>query len=474
MPKLGALGLRWKLVLASLTGSALVFALALTLAQALLRRVLEAELGAQLVAVAQATAATLPSDRLVLLTPGDEQSRTYGHVLDRLKELQQATGAARITVVDPARKLLCSTEPGVRVGDPMPELERDRLELSAVARGQGAASAVLFAGRNGELYKSGYAPVKSDDGAVVAMVAVDGSAAFFAPLRALRLQLLALGLLAAALLAVVFFAIGTAFSRPIYALVDAAGTIGKGDLATPVSLDRGDELGVLARSLDQMRGSLAARDRHLQMMLAGVAHEVRNPLGGMELYAGLLAEDLAAQPASLELLQKIRRELDYLKVLVDDFLDFSRERPLALERLDLDAFRAEVVELAQPFLDAKHLTLAAPPGPKDAWSLVDPAALRRVLLNLVKNAAEASPEKGTVTLALTREADALVLQVSDEGPGVPPEARTGLFEPFFTTKEKGTGLGLAFAQKLTEAHGGTLTLLDRAPGAHFRLTLKPA
>ena len=165
------------------------------------------------------------------------------------------------------------------------------------------------------------------------------------------------------------------------------------------------------------------------------------------------------------------RELDYLKVLVDDFLDFARNKPLQREPLDLAVLVKESAELARPFLAARNLGLVLE-GADGAMRLQgDPAALRRVLLNLLKNAAEASPEKGAVNLIAEQRGGALSVTVADQGPGVPVASRETIFEPFFTTKEKGTGLGLAFARKLVEAHGGTLELAEVGPGARFVITL---
>ena len=465
------LSLRWKLVLAALVPAVLVFLATGVLVIALTRQMLEAELGERLIGVAQATSATLPVDRLQLLAPGDEGNRTYGHVRERLTAMQHETGAARVRVVDAKLNLLSTSDDDGHVGQPVPALERDRVELQRVLSGKPEASSVLFRGADGQLYKSGYAPVQDANGKVVGVVAVDASARFFEPLQGLRAQLLGLGFVAALLLALAAFLIGRTFVQPVSELVSAARRIGKGDLESTVALGRGDELGVLAENLEHMRTALQARDRQLQMMLAGVAHEVRNPLGGMELYAGLLSEDLRDKPQQLELLGKIKRELDYLKVLVDDFLDFARNKPLHREPLDLAALVTESAELARPFLTTRSLSLVVEGADAPMPLAGDGAALRRVLLNVLKNACEASPEKGAVNvLASTREG-MLTVTIADQGSGIPEDKRASIFEPFFTTKEKGTGLGLAFARKIAQAHGGWLELENAERGARFVLAV---
>jgi signal transduction histidine kinase len=469
---LTSVSLRWKLVVASLLPSAAIFAGGMWLASAYARQVVESELGARLVAVAQVAATTLPVDRLLLLQVGDEGTRTYQHLQARLQEMKRATQAARMYVVDVHQNLLCDAEGQGRVGDPVPAMERDRLELTDVFQGHARPSSVLFRGDDGRYYKSGYAPLLDEQGHVVGAVAVDGSAAFFAPLQDLRRRMWLLSLLGATLMAVLLFAVGSALVAPIYRLVRWSEAIAAGALDTSVDLGpRGDELGFLASRLDEMRRALAARDRQLQMMLSGVAHEVRNPLGGMELYAGMLAEDLHDRPAQLDQLSKIRRELDYLKVLVDEFLDFARVRPLQTEKVRPEDLLSEISELSGPLLETKGLTLALSTQGEIPEVALDPAAIRRVLLNLLRNAVEASPKGATIRLELSARGDGFRLTVNDEGPGVPEAKRDQIFEPFFTTKEKGTGLGLAMARKMVVLHGGSLRLLELSPGAHFELIL---
>jgi signal transduction histidine kinase len=430
------------------------------LADRLARRALEEELGVRLVSVARAAAASLPADRVARLAPGDEGTRTLGHVRARLDAIARATDT-RIFVTRPDRTALVDSAGLYRIGESPPSLERDRLEIAEVARGRALPSQVLFEGKDGRLYKTGYAPLLAEDGTVVGVVGADGTAASFATLRGFRQLLVALGVGGALVAAALAALAGLSVTRPLMRLTEAAERIGRGDLSTPLwKRVRKDQIGLLRDTLEEMRGSLRARDEEREMLLAGIAHEIRNPLGGMELFTGLLAEELAGRPEAAHV-ARIRTELATLSRVVDEFLDYARARPLLTEPCDLAELLAEVGVLVHPVAAERGVRVATSARGRCA---ADRERLRRALLNLARNAAEASPDGATVEIVARTEGGAAVIEVLDRGPGIDAEAREKLFRPFFTTKERGTGLGLALAKKVADAHGGTLELLPRDGG----------
>jgi signal transduction histidine kinase len=441
------------------------------LADRLARRALEEELGVRLVALARAAAASLPADRVARLAPGDEGTRTYGHLRARLDALARATDT-RLVVIRPDRTVIADSAGLHPIGESPPALERDRLEISEAARGRALPSQVLFEGRDGRLYKTGYAPLVAEDGTIVGVVGADGTAASFATLRAFRRLLVALGVGGALLAAALAALAGLSLTRPLMKLTEAAERIGRGDLATPLwRRVRKDQIGLLRDTLEEMRSSLRARDEERETLLAGIAHEVRNPLGGMELFTGLLAEELAGHPEAAHV-DRIRAELDTLSRVVDEFLDYARARPLQTERCDLAGLVAEVADLVQPAAAERGIRVTTSARGSCA---ADREKLRRAVLNVARNAVEATPDGGTVEIVGSADAaGGASLEVLDRGPGLTAEARAKLFRPFFTTKERGTGLGLALAKKVADAHGGVLELLPRDGGGTVaRLALPP-
>jgi len=460
MDAVACLRLRLRFALAAALPALISLAAMAFLADRLIRRALEDELGARLIVSAQATAASLPAERVVHLSRGDETTRAYGYLRGRLEALAHATGT-RIFVIRPDRTALADSAGRSVIGEPVPSLERDRLEIAHAAQGQPVASQVLFEGSDGLLYKTGYAPLRDPAGRVVAVVGADGTAPSFATYLRFR-RLFALFAISGAVLgALVAVAASLSVTGPLNRLTAAARRIGRGDLSTPLrEQTRGDQIGTLRDTLEEMRKALQARDEDREMLLAGIAHEVRNPLGALDLFAGLLAEELAGRPEASHV-ARLRSELAALEKVVGEFLDLARARPRVREEVDLAAIAGEVAELCAP-LAAQRTVSITTVGSGSVRA--DREQLRRALVNLTRNAVEAAPPASEVILSTRADGRGAWLEVLDRGPGLPAEARGNLFRPFFTTKERGTGLGLALAKKVADAHGGSLILRDREGG----------
>ncbi len=461
----GALGsLSARLLLAFLLPTLGFFGLLGTAGYALARSILEEELGQSLSAVAAATASQVSGERMLTIEPGDDVqgTRTWRNLTRMLEEVRQASGVRRVYAVDMQGRVRADAGGVLPVGAEVPELARDRRELARVFAGERAASQVLFTGTDGRLYKTGYAPVRQGQ-SVVGAVAVEGSAAFFGPLARLSRTFTVASALALAVLAAVAVLTARGLARPLRRLMDSALRIGRGDLTTPVPPEPTREIGVLARELEEMRGALESRDRQLKLMLAGVAHEVRNPLGGIELFSGLLAEDLRAGSATEAAghVARIQREVGYLQRIVEDFLAFAREHPLHRAPVEAPALLSSASELLAAEAEARGVSVEVEAAA--ARLEADGSLLTAALVNLVKNAVQASPTGGQVRVSGRVEGARYVIQVKDPGPGIPEAERERVFEPFFTTREKGTGLGLPLARKIVRAHGGELEL-SSAPG----------
>ena len=236
-----------------------------------------------------------------------------------------------------------------------------------------------------------------------------------------------------------------------------------------------EELGEKNKLLER-KNRLAA----LGEMAAGLAHEIRNPLGGIQLYASLLAKDVGGMPASLELVNKVSGGVKRLDALVGQVLAFSREITVNPASADLAAIVNRAIEMASAKFDAAEIAWEVE-GPAEMIVNVDPLLMEQALLNLMLNAAEAMEEQGGGGGGKLRvfysngeevEARQLRIVVRDSGPGIAADVLDRIFNPFFTTKEKGTGLGLAIVHRIVEGHEGTIMASNAAGGgAQFEIRI---
>jgi signal transduction histidine kinase len=425
-------------------------------AHQLARRALEEELSRRLETAAAGAAATILPEQLRAIGPGDEGSLTYANVRRRLDIARGRLGVRRVLAVTPELGARGDSAGALQLGARAYELEADRPEIARALAGTPAASP-LFVGHDGVPYKRAYAAV-GEPGEPAGLVAVEGNADYPAILAAFRRSMILAGILAAIGVLALTAWIARRISGPITRLAQAAARLGRGDLDVPVPIETRDEIGLLAQTFDETRAALKARDERMQMMLAGIAHEVRNPLGGLELFAGLLRDALAGQPERLEEVHRIEREVGHLKTVVNEFLEFARRPTPNLEAVALGPLFAEVRELTRA-TSAAAITVDVPPALRVR---ADVGQLRRVLLNLARNAATAA-RNGRVQLAAAAAGESVRIEVRDDGPGVPAALREQIFTPFFTTREKGTGLGLAFVREIVRDHGGDVVVRD-APG----------
>jgi signal transduction histidine kinase len=241
----------------------------------------------------------------------------------------------------------------------------------------------------------------------------------------------------------------------------------------------------LTETVRALQGELGEKNRLLERsnrlaalgeMAAGMAHEIRNPLGGIQLYASMLEQDVADRPDSLQIVRKIAGGVRRLESLVGQVLQFSRELIVQVEPVDLAEVVDQSVELAAAKLTERGVTCTVE-GPRPLDVVVDPLLLGQSLLNLLLNAAEAvgPGSGGAVSVRFAPPSEELGVKqfhlvVSDNGPGIPAGVLDKIFNPFFTTKDTGTGLGLAIVHRVVEAHDGTITATnDPDGGAKFEI-----
>jgi signal transduction histidine kinase len=290
------------------------------------------------------------------------------------------------------------------------------------------------------------------------------------------------------------FIIGHSVVRRLKLLTGVIEQTGKGEFTSVALPEDADEIGVLVHAVNTMERELALRERELARkneelhqgrklaaigtLASGVAHELNNPLNNISLSAQMLARQVdpaTATPLVREIVGDILSQTQRVKRIVGDLLEFSREKPPDLKRVELAALLREIVAGMQ--------SLGAPAGvayrlasPEECWVLADPHLLTQVFVNLLSNAAEAMGEAGgSVSIVLAAADGASRIEIRDTGRGIHPDDQPKIFDPFFTTKEQGTGLGLAIVYNSVKKLGGAIDVhSELEKGTTFVITLPGA
>ncbi len=282
-------------------------------------------------------------------------------------------------------------------------------------------------------------------------------------------------------------------SRIEVSLPTPRGTVPAG-ITTSVLTDRRRSMwGVAATFVDLTEAKrIEERLRHADRMTtialsaAGMGHELRNPLACIRGGVDLLAEVVPQTGELAEVMGLITRETQRLSTIVESFLDMSRvSSPVKGRHMFREVWREVEQVLGLKFGDVlrSSVRLEVTPGSLDVWTHVDVGQMRQALLNLVQNAIEALAHGGRIEVSCrTAPSDGsegsragVEIVVSDDGPGIPRGAEERIFEPFYTSKARGTGLGLATAKRIVEAHGGEIRLASSGPGGTaFRIWLPDA
>lgn len=215
------------------------------------------------------------------------------------------------------------------------------------------------------------------------------------------------------------------------------------------------------------------RMKELGEIAATVAHEIRNPLGGIRGYASLLYRDLERQKHLQEMAASIIEGTKSLEKVVSAILHYSKPVQIQAQTLELGSYLKQIgkfIKVDPAFPPNVKLLLHIPDAP--LLVPIDPEALKRGLLNLAFNALQAMPQGGALTIGLLKMDSCCQISVTDTGIGMDEEQMKHLFSPFFTTKQKGNGLGLVETQKMVQAHFGSIDVRSQiGKGSTFTLTL---
>jgi signal transduction histidine kinase len=222
----------------------------------------------------------------------------------------------------------------------------------------------------------------------------------------------------------------------------------------------------------------AERMAYIGTLASGLAHEIRNPLNSLNLNMQMLEEELdetgGAAPSGKRLLGITRSEISRLERLATDFLAYAKPRPLELEEVPAVRLLERIPQILAGEIQKRRAQAAVEDRSGGARVRVDASQINQLLLNLVQNALLAAEESGrppVVRLTAQRQGPWVLLDVADNGTGIPPEEQPKIFDLFYSTRKGGTGLGLAIVDRIARAHGGRMTV-DSTPGRGTVMTLE--
>ena len=414
---------------------------------------------------------------LLLLEAGQEDTQEWR---DYQELLQLLISTANVDLADIFRwtpgdleaEALVTAQPpdSISIGQPLSWVVPYLVADVPRAYRQGEATTTRFTGVDGREYKYVFVRLLSGE----AFLGMRFPADHLAPLRRLAATIAGLSLAAAALAALVGWRLAGGIVSRLEMLSRGALRIQRGFMDRPFDLEGEDEVGRLARAMERMRTGIQRRDEQLRLMLSRVAHEIRNPLGGLELFAAAALE--ADDPRERRrILERVRAEVMGLNGIINEFLEFARPGNTERELHDIRESVSEAAALAEAELKTKggDLHLAFPDAP--LLALADPRQVKRLVLNLLRNAAHAGDTVWVEGLMANGE---VRITVRDDGPGIETELRDRIFEPFVGDKEQGAGLGLAIVKELVDANNGRVELAEEGPdagdpgvGAEFRVYL---
>jgi signal transduction histidine kinase len=418
------------------------------------RKLLDVELGKRLEGTSQIAALLVRPEQVRALVAAvrDSAAATVDSVSDFVVQmdaieaadrvraswsrLAEGAEASNVLLLDPSRRVLLRLNEPFGFEQDMPTLDRAALTRAYIGE---AAHSPLYE-KDGQYLRSGYAPVMDDEGTVLGAVVVEGASRAFQPLEAIRTSLLVAALLASVLIVV----IGLGYVRMVGHLNRIEENLRHTDLLASV-------------------GQVAA----------GVAHEIRNPLAVLRGASQRLQKyENLNQAQRTELLAMIDEEVGRMGTVVQTFLDLSRRPKGEAVLFELKPVLERSLEILRVELDRSRVAVEYEWDAAEMAMEGDPSAMHHVFLNLALNARDVMPAGGRLLVKVVGKKGEARITFEDTGPGVPKNIRTKIFEPFYTTRATGTGLGLAFVDRIVTEHGGSVTV-GSAPsgGALFEIRL---
>jgi two-component system NtrC family sensor kinase len=453
------------------------------------RNIYITQLGEQANIVSEMISGQIDKNYLEVLELGMPTPSVKSYFNDLFKKNLKAALHSEIFIFDENFKIVVHSSQEIIQGESEPRLLLNQAEISSLKINSGISS-LPFEGDDGKWYLWGFFRLNNS-----LWLAVRESAVQFEKLDELSNIFFMIGLFGILLTAGVSWIAANKVIKPLERLIKFSSEIGKGNFSARAPENLYGEIKLLSDSMDEMKKDLAVNQKEKENLLAQIAHEIRNPLGGIELLSNLSKENLECfnnepdsnMQASLikknkDYLDKILKEVHGLKLLITSYLNYSRPNTANPVFVDLPKLFYEIENVFKAALLKHDVKLKFDLQLKTF--LFDENHLKQILLNLLANCVESfsahrnSGGNRDILIITKEENGSGLISVSDNGSGIAEENLKLIFNPFFTTKKNGTGLGLAISRKLCLENSAELLLAKDADnggkGATFVIAKKPA
>jgi signal transduction histidine kinase len=361
---------------------------------------------------------------------------------------------SEIFIFDKNSDIIMHSDSNIAPGTFEPGLLINQKDINGLKEETGTVS-IPFKGNDGKWYMWGFYRFNS-----YYWLAVRESAARLEKVEQLSTIYWSFGLGGTVLTIILAWFMAGSITKPVNNLVYFSSEIGKGNFNASVPANMHGEINTLAEAMENMKTGLAKNQKEKEDMLAQIAHEIRNPLGGIELLANLTKEDLQKEKKDTGFLDKILKEVNHLKLLITSYLNYSHPVSANPVMVDLSKISKEIENIFyKPMKEKDTLLVFNCPV---ANILFDEDHLRQILINLVSNSLESVGEKGQIEISTETINHRWIINIKDNGAGIPEENLDIIFNPFFTTKKEGTGLGLAISKKLCTENKAELTVKNNS------------
>lgn len=278
--------------------------------------------------------------------------------------------------------------------------------------------------------------------------------------------------------------------RPLVTLRKALEAVSQGDLTFRLPVSRKDETGYLYELFNQLVASFQKTQETLEArheedmqtaeqlatvgeLAAGLAHEVKNPLAGIQSALTIICSEIPADNPHKEILEEIHREIKRTLDILSRLLDYARPKPLRFGWISLKENCRDLHALLEPLCTRKGIVFTCHPPDEEVEVWADPDALKQVMVNLIHNAIQFTKKGGSIKLESKFKPPHVTLFLRDTGEGIQEKYLGKIFQPFFSTRPGGTGLGLAITRKLVETMGGKIEVHSQyMKGTTFTITLQ--